>query len=415
MNKIFQAKKQKILSQLSLSDEVYSDASPKGSVDKPILEIVKQINAIDSLVTTSSCSGRIAVYLEGVKDSSVSRVNDDLKEQDQEKEKEEEKEEVDNESESRESSKQGKGGGEWLFVSHYPLPLSFFSNSVESSSDRKHIISRLLSHPINEIQASPAGADNSRLSPSRKVHVEAKPSNVDWKTSRVVHFKFEPLILHVLCADVSSAKKLLVAAQIAGFRESGAMSLPDQPRLSTYDISSFASNIRNANDSSVVQNGSGNIARNGDTIHSDEENKPDSMERNGGIKSNSDHNVTKINDDSKTPMEARRGLSKEAYRAQKKSQSFKNEKRKLQKGNADESVIVAIRTMGLGIDTAIAYISTPESLRGNDDEGENMEINMMVSEDYLLSLARLGNDRFEINEERKTRLQKGIDAAFGEE
>lgn len=38
------------------------DFSPKGSIDVPIRPIVDLINDIDSLVTTSSCSGRISIF-----------------------------------------------------------------------------------------------------------------------------------------------------------------------------------------------------------------------------------------------------------------------------------------------------------------------------------------------------------------
>lgn len=42
----------------------------------------------------------------------------------------------------------------------------------------------------------------------------------------MVHMKFEPLILHVLCADLVAGRRVLQAAMGAGFRESGIASLP---------------------------------------------------------------------------------------------------------------------------------------------------------------------------------------------
>ena len=38
------------------------DLSPKGSLDLPILPLLKAINSLPSLLTTSSCSGRIALF-----------------------------------------------------------------------------------------------------------------------------------------------------------------------------------------------------------------------------------------------------------------------------------------------------------------------------------------------------------------
>ena len=38
------------------------DNSPKGSIDLPIVELVNYINSLPNFVTTSSCSGRVALY-----------------------------------------------------------------------------------------------------------------------------------------------------------------------------------------------------------------------------------------------------------------------------------------------------------------------------------------------------------------
>ena len=73
----FNARKQQILTSL--------DRSPKGSVDAPILDFIHWLNALQKLVTTSSCSGRIAIF-HGSADASNSK------------------------------------GGEWLMISHETLP-----------------------------------------------------------------------------------------------------------------------------------------------------------------------------------------------------------------------------------------------------------------------------------------------------
>ncbi len=41
-----------------------ADLSRKGSVDGPIRELIDYINAQDAFYTTSSCSGRMAVFSE---------------------------------------------------------------------------------------------------------------------------------------------------------------------------------------------------------------------------------------------------------------------------------------------------------------------------------------------------------------
>lgn len=76
----FQDRKAKILQDLSIPDDQYEDLSPKGSVDEGIKDLISEINGLPDYVTTSSCAGRVAVYLEGAKGA--------------------------------------KGGGKWLFTSH---------------------------------------------------------------------------------------------------------------------------------------------------------------------------------------------------------------------------------------------------------------------------------------------------------
>jgi tRNA wybutosine-synthesizing protein 3 len=82
----FVRKKERILALLAVPDAEYSDASPKGSVDAGIRDLIGEINALDGFVTTSSCAGRVSVFVEGNKKAG------------------------------------GKGGGgAWLFVSHDPV------------------------------------------------------------------------------------------------------------------------------------------------------------------------------------------------------------------------------------------------------------------------------------------------------
>ncbi|KAF2218668.1 tRNA wybutosine-synthesizing protein, partial [Elsinoe ampelina] len=262
MTSIFLSKKAKILEQLSTPTQDYTDASPKGSVDAPVQTLVKQINDIDSLVTTSSCSGRIAIYIEGAKIVST------------------EPENVGGASSVAKSS-QGKGGGSWLFVSHTPLDDRFGEDASNS------LFSQLLSSAQNESHVSVSP----QMQTSTDLHSATPPG------ARLLHFKFEPLILHILCSSLWAARKVLIASQAAGFRESGISSVPE-PSI---------------------------------------------------------------------PIDTQ-----------------------------DGHVMVAVRTTGLTMDAPIGYL------------GEDDNIKLNVSDAYLGSLIKMGNQRFATNEQRKQRLRDGI-------
>lgn len=95
----FLDRKKKILEQLSVPNTEYTDASPKGSVDEGIRDLIDEINESTGFVTTSSCAGRVSVFLEGRRVA-----------------------ETDGED-GQVAGVGGKGaGGTWLFVSHDPVP-----------------------------------------------------------------------------------------------------------------------------------------------------------------------------------------------------------------------------------------------------------------------------------------------------
>ena len=95
----FDQKKSYILQEIASS---VLDASPKGTIDEPCWPIIQTINSHPDMVTTSSCSGRVSVFLEGVKQSDA--VNRSI----------------------------GAKGheGRWLFVSHDPKELSGWYNRM---------------------------------------------------------------------------------------------------------------------------------------------------------------------------------------------------------------------------------------------------------------------------------------------
>ena len=116
------------------------------------------INSHPDMVTTSSCSGRLSVFVEG------------------------------NKAHDKEVKTGGKGeGGKWLFVTH----------------DREDVRSW-----TDKLQEETLFAADSSLE-----HVEA--------TTRYILYKYEPFILHVKCRNFQTASKLFNVGMSCGFRESG--------------------------------------------------------------------------------------------------------------------------------------------------------------------------------------------------
>lgn len=113
----FIAKKQKILEQLAVPADQYNDLSPKGSIDEGIQGLIDEINALDGCVTTSSCAGRISVFLEGRKKAASSELES----------------EIDDGSRIESATGAGVGGkgggGRWLFVSHDPVDIQKHSRT----------------------------------------------------------------------------------------------------------------------------------------------------------------------------------------------------------------------------------------------------------------------------------------------
>ncbi|KAK1976414.1 tRNA wybutosine-synthesizing protein [Colletotrichum cereale] len=177
----FTTRKHRILEQLSVPDAEYTDASPKGSVDVGIRELIDELNALDGFVTTSSCAGRVSVFLEGRRAASSGSAIVTI------------------------AGPGGKGGGgTWLFVSHDPVP--------ESHDGDDELLRRLGLVGEKEAACHRLAGDSGSAQPGRR-------------RKRLIHFKFEPMILHVLTASLAHAQLLLKCAFAAGFRESGALNL----------------------------------------------------------------------------------------------------------------------------------------------------------------------------------------------
>lgn len=137
-NQPFARKKADILADLSKPEAAYTDLSPKGSVDIEIRELVDVINSMPECVTTSSCAGRISVFLESYSKGRRYGMTKDSA------------------GPSQSSSIKGNGG-RWLFVSHQPVDLK-----DDLDLHQRYGLARQSAEALN--------------------------------TERYVHFKFEPMV-----------------------------------------------------------------------------------------------------------------------------------------------------------------------------------------------------------------------------
>ncbi|KAL2642169.1 hypothetical protein R1flu_009756 [Riccia fluitans] len=160
--KEFEVRKQAVMRALA-SEEV--DKSRKGGVDIQIAELIRKINSHPQFYTTSSCSGRISLFLDHPQQPTPS---DDAFHA--------EFGHDGNEDGTKEMEKKQKGGY-WIYVSHEPA-----------------VVSEVL-HSVREKYAS-----------------EQKGPLV---------FRFEPFILALECSSLVSSQQLVTCALASGFRESG--------------------------------------------------------------------------------------------------------------------------------------------------------------------------------------------------
>ena len=193
----FVAKKTTILSSLAEPDATYTDASPKGSVDIAIRGLIDRINALEGIVTTSSCAGRISVFLEGKKSHEA---DDELAQQAKKYSSSGDKVVLADAEVQPKSVPGGKGiGGRWLFISHEPV-------DTQATHGRGGLTK------LFGINTRVEGRDGSSSGNARG-------------QKRLIRFQFEPMILHIMTASLHHAQRVLAAAINAGFRESGVQSL----------------------------------------------------------------------------------------------------------------------------------------------------------------------------------------------
>ncbi|PWW78436.1 hypothetical protein C7212DRAFT_357074 [Tuber magnatum] len=175
----FAAHKTKILAEITSPGP---DASPKGSIDIHILPLVNRLNEHHKVITTSSCSGRMTIFLEGSK-KLAGKDSEAIGEAPGPDEK--------TEFPSGGAGMGGKGGGEWLFVSHDPVDcIDMTPREVSQMLLGGHTAN---SQVLTESVLSEAGTGISDK------------------------------ILHIQTLDLQTARIILTAALSAGFRESGIM------------------------------------------------------------------------------------------------------------------------------------------------------------------------------------------------
>ncbi|KAL5328650.1 hypothetical protein ACEPPN_002152 [Leptodophora sp. 'Broadleaf-Isolate-01'] len=233
----FQHKKSLILAKLSVPISEYDDLSPKGSIDIGIRELIDEINATEGCVTTSSCAGRVSVFLEGRRKvealeglgvggegGNEGEGNGNVGERGDGKE-----DEGGLEGERTNAGVGGKGGGgRWLFVSHDPVP-TVLESQGQSENESESETQDGSGNGNGSKSSSGKGSWTELLGLQRleggDEAVQREMESVRDGEMRLVHFKFEPMILHVLTASLPQAQLVLSAALQAGFRESGALNL----------------------------------------------------------------------------------------------------------------------------------------------------------------------------------------------
>ncbi len=183
--------RRKLATLRALQEPEYTDLSPKGSLDPPIVNLVESINRNPAFFTTSSCSGRIAVFqgrnakLTGISAMDEKQISD-----------------LDDSggAESRPSNIEVNNvskGGDWLLVQHSTVTEQDVMRGVAS------------------IQPS-GGTVTFRYFLSCIFRVISQPT-----TYRIRCYRHEPFILSVECDSLESACQLLQVAQMSGHRESG--------------------------------------------------------------------------------------------------------------------------------------------------------------------------------------------------
>lgn len=239
----FRQKKDGILRRLAAPGAQYADASPKGSVDGRVRGLIAELNGGPGWVTTSSCSGRVSVFVEGEKGgegAGPQREGPGHHRGDPGAGPAAEAAALP--SPARPAGVGGKGGGGgWLFVSHDPLVLG--ESSVEdmlglggpggldqAATEGRHRLDRgdgalQLVHFKFEPMVSEPGQPWPLFWGDRVPGVDLPCAGVSVWPAQELRRSKRLQILHVLAASPEHAQLLLRCGLEAGFRESGAVNL----------------------------------------------------------------------------------------------------------------------------------------------------------------------------------------------
>jgi tRNA wybutosine-synthesizing protein 3 len=138
------------------------DGSPKGFIDTQIIPLINRLNEHGEVITTSSCSGRVSVFLEGVKKP---RARQSFVEETDEG--------------TGNASFGGKGdGGKWLFVSHDPVNCK--------NKTPKEVEQMLLGDLYEKISSDIIEGSETVSIPNDEFGV--------YPSTRFAHLKFEPMV-----------------------------------------------------------------------------------------------------------------------------------------------------------------------------------------------------------------------------
>ena len=243
----FAHRKQQIVS--GLSNPSACDLSPKGSVDERCLPLMAVLNAHRDYVTTSSCSGRVALYYmtqsfqeEGggeAQSQAVAAAASAVVPQPQPvcsstASIEPATEAIACEQHHRGKTVAKKGGGEhtgWLYVTHEPTRAMVADIAAAFVAFRD-------AQPSGDREPQTRSDGGSRVSvPSPRTSMPVGPvedeneyvSSSATMTTTTVSLKMEPFVMHVQCRHVEAAQRLLLLALQCGFRNSGV--IPGSPKV----------------------------------------------------------------------------------------------------------------------------------------------------------------------------------------
>lgn len=187
-SQFFSSMRKQILADLQANT---NDRSLAGRVDPQIAALVHYINtSFPQFVTSSSCAGRVSLFHKGVKHAStpLTTTTDSAAF---------EAPGTGTASSLVERRKRGSFGRGTLYQSHDALP-----------EDTSSVVADSIVPALTDFWAW------------RQTQI----SDTALYTSEVLQLKFEPMILHVLCADIEAAAELLTCGSESGQMNSGVVS-----------------------------------------------------------------------------------------------------------------------------------------------------------------------------------------------